>query len=54
MTPQLRLVTLGAAATLISKYAFGKEWQTALLFGFAAISTVAVLTAHEHQAPAKA
>lgn len=44
MTPQLRLVAIGGVATLASKFYFGKDWQTALLFGFAALSAVAILT----------
>lgn len=44
MTPQLRLVAVGGAATLVSKFYFGKDWQTALLFGFAALSVISILT----------
>lgn len=46
MTPQLKLVTAGAIAGLVAKFAFGKDNTTSLLFGLAAISTIAVLTAH--------
>lgn len=44
MTPQLKLVTVGAVTTAVSKFYFGKDWSTAILFGFAAISVVSILT----------
>lgn len=44
MTPQLRLVAVGLVATLISKFYFKKDAQTALTFGLAAISVVSILT----------
>lgn len=52
MTPQIKLAAIGALAAGISKFYFGKDSQTALLFGFAAISAVALLTAHKDESPA--
>lgn len=49
MTPQMRLMLLGVGVTVGSKYAFQKDWQTALTFGLAAISFFAILTAQETQ-----
>ncbi len=48
MTPQIKLVGIGAVAFLVSKFYFKHDTTKALLFGSAAISTVAVLTAHNH------
>lgn len=47
MTPQLKLVALGAVATAIAKFGFGKDWKGAAFVGLAAISAVAILFAHE-------
>lgn len=50
MTPQIKLVMAGAAATLVAKFWFKKDLTTALLAGTATISTLAILTAHEDKA----
>lgn len=47
MTPQTKLVALGAAVTVGSRFLLKKEWQTALIFGLGAIAAVAILLAHE-------
>jgi hypothetical protein len=47
MTPQLRLVAIGGAVALVAKFWFQKDNQTSLLLGTAAISAIAILTAHE-------
>lgn len=49
MTPQARLVFLGTAVTVGSKFGFGKDWHTAITFGLAAIAFAAILTAQETQ-----
>lgn len=49
MTPQLKLVTTGAVATAITKFYFQKDWQLAILYGLAAISIAAILTAQKDE-----
>lgn len=51
MTPQLKLVTTGVIAAAVSKFGFGKDNMTALMFGLAAISVTAILTAHVDAKP---
>jgi hypothetical protein len=46
MTPQIKLVLFGVAAFAASKYYFKRDTGQSLLAGLAAISAVAVLTAH--------
>jgi hypothetical protein len=47
MTPQLKLVATGIIAAGVSKFAFGKSWGTAFVFGLGAISVTAILLAKE-------
>lgn len=49
MTPQLRLVAIGGAVTLVAKFWFNKDTTTSLLLGTSAIAVISVLTAHEHK-----
>lgn len=44
MTPQLRLVAVGAAGFAFSKFYLGKETASAITFGLAALAIVAILT----------
>lgn len=44
MTPQIRLVGLGSAAALTSKFYFGKSWQMSAVIGLAAIVAWTILT----------
>jgi len=44
MTPQMRLVAAGIVGGAIAKFWFKRDNQTAILFGFATISLVSILT----------
>lgn len=49
MTPQERLVTLGALGILVAKFYFKQDWKTSLFFGAVTVSIVAVITAKPDQ-----
>ena len=45
MTPQIKLVLIGAVAGAVAKFGFSKDNTMALIVGLSAISAVAILTA---------
>jgi hypothetical protein len=45
MTPQEKVLLLGAGAGAVAKFYFGKSWIMAGVIGLAAISAYALLTA---------
>lgn len=47
MTPQIKLVLIGAAVAAVARFYYQKDNQTAALYGATAISVVAILTAHK-------
>lgn len=47
MTPQIRLVAIGAAAAAVSKFFFQHDVKTSALIGTGTIAAVAILTAQD-------
>ena len=45
MTPQEKIVLLGAAGIAVSKFYFKQDWKTAAAIGLGVISVYAILTA---------
>lgn len=47
MTPQMKVVGIGAVAGLVAKFGFGQSHQMALIYGLGAIAIWSVLTTND-------